>query len=371
MKAGLVEYKYTQKSTVKLSIVTICYNQEKYISQALDSFLSQNIDFDFEIIIADDCSTDDTQKIITSYVERFPSFIKPILRKSNIGVHLNLLDALKSAKGEYIALCEGDDFWTDNDKLQKQLDFMDSNKNYSLCFHPVRVFFENNEEPDSIHPNTDKISDFTVEGLLRENYIQTNSVVYRRQDYSELQLKTIPADWYLHLFHAQFGKIGFINSVMSAYRRHSGGVWWAAHDKKDDFWIKYGQGLLQTYNEIFKLYGSDKRYNDIIYESVSAIFSSIFKLTKTDESEQVIQRSLSEYPNLITGAYLHYKNQFEVMDKLAKKEQDDIISLHADIKAKNEYIHDLETQLKSVYDNKTWHLVTKLQRYKNKLKFKK
>src|SRR4051794_36797472 len=107
----------------KVSVVTITYNLEAYIREALDSFLAQVTDFDFEVIVADDCSSDATPQIVEEYARAHPGVFKPILRRKNIGAQPNSVSSLMAATCDYVALCEGDDFWTDPAKLQKEADF--------------------------------------------------------------------------------------------------------------------------------------------------------------------------------------------------------------------------------------------------------
>ena len=135
------------KKNPKVSILCLTYNQKLFITQALDSFLMQKTDFDFEILIHDDASTDGTTKIIRQYQKKYPSIIKIIVQKENQFSKGNseiLTEYLfPLVKGKYIALCEGDDFFTDESKLQTQAEFLDNNPKCSLCFHPTRVIFEN------------------------------------------------------------------------------------------------------------------------------------------------------------------------------------------------------------------------------------
>lgn len=118
-----------------------------------------------------------------------PSSSSPV-RKKNIGVGANFKDAMQAAKGDYIALCEGDDYWTDSSKLQRQTDFLDRHPDYTVCFHPVKVFFESGERESYVYPSLDSKPKLTAE-LLRENFIQTNSVMYRRQSYDDLPVNIL------------------------------------------------------------------------------------------------------------------------------------------------------------------------------------
>lgn len=114
----------TATDSPKVSIVSISYNQEEYIREALDGFAAQRTEFPVEVIIADDASTDATPRIIGEYAARYPQLFRPILRQTNIGVHANFKDVLSAARGEYLALCEGDDYWTDPLKLSKQVKYL-------------------------------------------------------------------------------------------------------------------------------------------------------------------------------------------------------------------------------------------------------
>ncbi|TXN44732.1 glycosyltransferase, partial [Methylobacterium sp. WL7] len=119
-----------------VSVLCITYNQEPFIRQTLDSILSQRTDFPFELIVGDDRSSDGTAEIIAEYAARHANIVA-ILRPENVGVVKNLDDIAGRVSGEYVAICEGDDYWTDPDKLQRQLDYMRHRPEYTLCFHPV------------------------------------------------------------------------------------------------------------------------------------------------------------------------------------------------------------------------------------------
>lgn len=191
----------TATDSPKVSIVSISYNQEEYIREALDGFAAQRTEFPVEVIIADDASTDATPRIIGEYAARYPQLFRPILRQTNIGVHANFKDVLSAARGEYLALCEGDDYWTDPLKLSKQVKYLDRHPETTVCFHPVRVIYEDGAK-DSEFPPLSWRRDLSVDALLARNFIQTNSVVYRRQpSYDDIPANVMPIDWYLHVRH--------------------------------------------------------------------------------------------------------------------------------------------------------------------------
>lgn len=301
-----------------VSIVSITYNQEKYIREALDSFLMQKTNFPVEIIVSDDCSTDKTPDIIKEYADKHPDVIRPIYRKKNIGAIANSIATLRAAKGKYIALCEGDDFWTDPLKLQKQADFMEGHKNYALCFHTVRVFFENNEQKESTWPNIQDSSKVTINELLHENFIPLNSVMYRRQNYDSLPDNVMPLDWYLHCYHAKFGKIGFMNKTMSSYRRHSEGIWWESHNEDQaKLWQQHGLQYANRYVELLKIY-DDKLQREIIYAGLSDALSNLVDVDKKF-GDRLLKTALATFPDaiepFIIKQYEMSNNQKEVIEQ--------------------------------------------------------
>lgn len=284
--------------TKKLTIVSITYNHEKYIAEALDSFLMQKTDFQFEVIIADDCSTDNTAKIIQEYANKYPDIIKPILREKNIGCINNYIDTLSQAKGEYLIMCEGDDYFTDHLKLQKQVDFLDANQDYYLCFHKVRIFFDDGSRPDSIFPNKSYHFNKNVlelEDLLTHNFMQTNSVMYRwRFNHEKIEdvfpKYILPCDWFLHILHAQKGKIGFINETMSDYRRHKEGIWWESANDVEKIYLKHGIQMFNFSLAVENQIATDKKeYHKFVIHNAMHFLSIYAKHNKYDEIMQIVK----------------------------------------------------------------------------------
>src|SRR5450631_4532338 len=118
-----------------ISVCLITYNHEKYIGKAIESVLQQQTLFSYELIIAEDCSTDNTREIIQDYYRKYPSVIKLVLQEKNVGPENNFIDLLSAAKGKYIAYFEGDDYWIDNKKLQRQVEFLENHPEFVLVFH--------------------------------------------------------------------------------------------------------------------------------------------------------------------------------------------------------------------------------------------
>ena len=213
-----------------VSICCITFNHEKFIADALDGFLLQKTMFPFEIIVRDDASQDSTQKILQEYVKKFPRIIKLIVEKENQyskGVRPFPV-VYKKAKGRYLALCEGDDYWHDSKKLQTQVEFLESNPDFSQCFHKVNVVNEITLEKNKTFPDFLSKNEFKLIDVLETFFIPTLSVLFRKSvvdDIPPLFYQMKNPDWMLHILCAQQGKLGFIDKVMGDYRVHASGVW--------------------------------------------------------------------------------------------------------------------------------------------------
>ena len=207
----------------------ITYNHEKYIGQAIDSVLIQETDFDYELVIGEDCSTDNTRAIVTEYQKQYPDKIRLLLPQKNLGAHENTRQTLAACCGEYTAYLEGDDYWTDSLKLQKQVDYLEAHPECTLCFHNVLLIEDGVDKlPQPVYGGEmRKFYEFA--DLIPQNFIITGSVVFRR---AALELP-LPAwidqmpmtDWPTWLLLAKKGRLGYLPDVMSVYRKHQGGVW--------------------------------------------------------------------------------------------------------------------------------------------------
>lgn len=218
---------------MKLSVCLITYNHERFITQALESALAQKTNFEFEIVVGEDCSADHTRQILVECQQRHPNKIRLVLPENNLGVNRNFARTLQACRGQYIALLEGDDYWTSPTKLQEQVNFLDSHEECAICFHAVRVFHEDGNEAPRISPRFGHKKISTIEDLLGlGNFIPTCATVFKNGLISEFPdwFYTLRiADFSLHVLNAQYGKIGYINKVMGAYRIHSRGTFSAAN----------------------------------------------------------------------------------------------------------------------------------------------
>ncbi len=255
---------------VKVTVLCLAYNHAKFIRKALDGFVMQKTDFPFEVLVHDDASTDGTADIIREYAKRYPDVIKPILQTENQYSHGGAISRRflwPRIRGVYVASCEGDDYWVDDRKLQKQADWLDAHPSSGLCFHYATVHWEDGRAPDETFPDERRFGKppFTFQGLLRRNFIQSSSVMYRwRLKGKESEalfpgVKMTPRDWLRHLYHAEGGEIGFIPEVMSVYRRHSGGVWWGSESRDDRFYLRNGLKHLEFFKAVRELFAYDDR----------------------------------------------------------------------------------------------------------------
>lgn len=210
-----------------VSISCITYNHAPYIRQCLDGFLMQKTDFAFEVLIHDDASTDGTEEIIRKYEAKYPDIIKPLYEEENQwvkGRKGSKTFNYPRAKGKYIALCEGDDYWTDPLKLQKQVDFLEKNPDYSMCFHNARVTYENSQKESHLFKELETRT-YTGEEILQEWTIPTASVLFRKESYFPLNNPNfLYGDIILFLSLAENGKIWGMDDVMCIYRKHEGGL---------------------------------------------------------------------------------------------------------------------------------------------------
>jgi len=211
-------------STPLVSVCCITYNHENFIRQALDGFLIQQTSFPIEIVIHDDASTDNTTNIILEYQEKHPHLIRIILQTENQYSQRGfgfISDLFEQARGKYIALCEGDDYWIDPLKLQKQVDFLEKNDDFAICFHKVKILQEGQIIDDYITWVPQTIS--TIVDLAKGNYIHTPSCMFRNNTSKTLGANFHDSplgDYYIHMMNAQYGRIFYIDEVMSIYRLH-------------------------------------------------------------------------------------------------------------------------------------------------------
>ena len=220
-----------------LSVRLMTYNHEPFIHHAMEGILSQKINFQCEVVVGDDFSTDKTLEIVKSFQHTKNIHIRILQRvkgdrywekRQKLGRLYNFINILENCTGKYIALLDGDDYWTDPLKLQKQVDFLEANEDYAICFHRVYELEDGKELQLSKLNTGENEETYTIEDLAKENFIHTPSVVFRNgliKNYPKWFNKIPVGDYVGHMLHAQFGKIKYLPEPMAVYRRHPNGIW--------------------------------------------------------------------------------------------------------------------------------------------------
>lgn len=235
-----------------VSVLVVTYNHEKYIAEALESILAQDFDQDkMEIVIADDVSKDKTIDIIMEYEKQFPNLIKIINNEKNVGITKNYKKGFAACTGKYVAVLEGDDYWTSPKKLSIMVDFLENNKACSMVFNRF-ILSETEAKRYSVQPwpIIEKFQLITVTDLVRDNFIGNFSTCMYRNDLIKkinddlYEIKVY--DWMFNIVIAQNGMIGYLPEVMSLYRLHSSGTW---SQKTNEEKIKETITSIESYNE--------------------------------------------------------------------------------------------------------------------------
>ena len=209
-----------------VSVLMITYNHQTFIEQAVRSVMMQKADFEFELVIGEDCSTDNTRSMLYSFKEKWPQQIRILAHDHNLGMYRNFCEVLRECRGEFLAILEGDDYWLDPLKLQKQVDALRQNPEWAICFHRARGITEGVKGYIEM-PSTDFRPVSRVQDIIESNFIYTPTVMYRgaQRTLPDWLEEAAALDWPFHVLNAMRGDIGFLPDTMSAYRVHSNGVW--------------------------------------------------------------------------------------------------------------------------------------------------
>jgi acetyltransferase-like isoleucine patch superfamily enzyme len=257
-----------------LSVCLITYNHVNFIEQAIEGVLMQRVNFPWELIVADDFSTDGTRDILLEYQKKYPNFIKLILQDKNVGPAKNWMDLISEPKTKYIAYFEGDDYWLDPNKLQLQFDFLERNEDFTICC------------TNAIHINksSDYIEDITKtlvnpllpsriiekKELASENCILSLTVMYRNiiKDHPKWLLDIPLGDWTMNLLYSDFGKIKYFNDVTAVYRIHEGGIFSLKKERQKLLdYIRSGEIIRKNMPHLSEmiLKGQRKRFIQLLY----------------------------------------------------------------------------------------------------------
>lgn len=299
-----------------LSVLTMAYNHKDYILECMVSVAAQKTSFPVQHIIVDDCSDDGTQDIIDNFASTH-GHVRPIyFPYRSHGRNIRVL--FNACKSQYAALCDGDDYFTEPTKLQKQVDFLENNKDCAICFHPVAVVFENKARDNFFYPVPQHLPrwpnrKFYLADLLKCNIIQTNSAVYRWRFKGGLpdwfRSDISPGDWYWHLLHAETGKAGFIPEVMAVYRRHDKAFYHNAFIDTLAHRKERGLAELEAYKTINEHFNG--RYFRILSALTNGVFDDLMELRQRGDDDGMFDKAMEYYPEL----GLHYINTLKKICK--------------------------------------------------------
>lgn len=237
---------------VRVSVLVMTYNHAELIGQALDSVLMQRTSFDCEIVITEDCSTDGTREIVQEYQSRFPDKIRLLLSDQNQNSLAVVSRGIRACRGEFVALLDGDDYWTDPEKLRLQVEFLDSHPDCSACFHNATAVYADARQPPRDWTPPGQKAFMTLADIWRGNPIATGSVLFRNglyelpRWYDEMPMPI--TDWPLHVLNAEHGTIAYIDRVMSVYRIHEGGTYsrldeTRKFEKRHEFYLRMNANM--------------------------------------------------------------------------------------------------------------------------------
>jgi len=275
----------------KVSICINTYNLEKYIAQAIESVLMQKVNFDYEIVIGDDASTDSTIAILENYRKKYPEILRVFYQEENKGRFVNLYRTLIQCTGEYIAFLDGDDFWTDENKLQRQVHFLDTNNKYAGIIHNSITVNEKNEEINAVkYPNLagTELNQNYIFHL--EGYYPASSLVFRKKCIENYPAWFIDfADiWQLNLILTRKKPLAYWNEYLVAYRVHSNSLFTStSYIKQQEYKIVLCEGLLK--NHIF-----EGKYDKLLKNRIGVLAFQIAPNYKNENKDK----------------YLYYKNLY-------------------------------------------------------------
>lgn len=299
-----------------VSVVCTAYNHEKYIRSALEGFMMQKTSFAYEVWVHDDASTDGTADIIREYEKKYPDIIRPIYQKENQyskGISITRELIIPQTRGKYIAICEGDDYWTDCSKLQKQFDALENNEECKMCVHKVAISKKGNL--DGCYPQKEYYGGLiNSEEVLYEaltGYPFQTSCYFMKKEVLASFHGSLPA--FMNTFHgdraylclySQFGDFYYINQEMSVYRSMTEGSWSERHAASVNAWIRDDKDSIRFF-ENFNSWTKNK-YEDLLNEQIDKRMFDIFLRTK-------------DFRNVCSKKYLKYRRNFTYKARVAMR----------------------------------------------------
>lgn len=275
----------------KIDILIITYNQQDYISNTIDSILEQEHNYSYRINIADDFSTDKTREILAEYKNKYPDIINLILSDKNRGGKINFINGLTYLSGDYISCLDGDDYWSNKQKLQKQISFLEQNPDFAGCAHNTLII--NKDETIKEVKFRKKINDtYEMRDFLDGSIsFLSSSIIFRNVfhgNFPDSQKNENAEDLFFTMLHAQYGKIKYLDEIMSVYRLHGDGEWSSMREeekiKRTIKILTYAKSVFEGKNQIYAEYGIKKAlknlYKKVSSNQKSSIFNNILNYIK-------------------------------------------------------------------------------------------
>lgn len=281
-----------------ISVIVITYNHEKYLSQCLDNILSQNINVEYEIIIGEDCSKDKTKEICYYYKDKYPNIIKLILHETNVGLINNYLSLLNSARGKYITQISGDDYWCDNNKIQMQLDFMESNHNVGLCYTDYNYLKETtNEMKKNMFQNNNQYRPQTYEQhLLSPGYLAPMTWFYRNNVVKFESFNQVDESYSMMLEWMKNSEVAYMPKTTAVYRSNIGS---ASQPRKIKRRYEYIKGIFDMQVYYIKKYPCEPSLKErILMRGYLDVLPIAVKAKKNDFIEEARNYFISKSFNI-------------------------------------------------------------------------
>lgn len=293
------------KAPPLVSVCMITYAHENFIEQAINGVLMQECDFEIELILSNDRSPDNTDDVIQRIIKEHPraSRIRYLNQEKNLGMGANFLAALAACTGKYIALCDGDDYWTDAHKLQKQVDFLEANPDYVLNFHKVSVLKTDGEIVADFLTDLPVQHETALDIVEKGNYIHTPSVVFRNvvEQYPDEFIKSPIADHFLYILLSKYGKAKYFADDMAVYRYGVGILTSKSNVKMTTDLIRFYSCLLA--------YLEDQKLKEIIFKKQDLAIDRLIAFTKYQSTRNTF---LSKDKSLLDLGKIILKKTFKI-----------------------------------------------------------
>ena len=302
---------------IKVSVLCMVYNHDKYLKKCLESIVQQQTNFEYEILVHDDCSTDQSIQIIKEYSKEYPNIIVPIYEKENQyskGRKILLDILMPMMRGKYFAICEGDDYWIDSNKLQKQFDFMEKNREFTLCVHNAIKVNNNNKKIGKIQP-VKKSKELNCKDFIMGGggFVSTNSIFALSDLINNLPdyFKILTLDYTWQIFLSSQGKTYCFEEYMSAYRVGVQNSWTDRMRKNPEKYIK----LLIRMKEMLEKFNAlnNNKYDKVVQYKKNSIDLDI--LITSGDYEKIKQEP---YCSIIKKKTLKQRLSYFKMIKLSK-----------------------------------------------------